>query len=130
MTVEHNAARIRGAYDAFARADIAALADVFDEDIVWHYPGNSPLSGDHKGRDDVLGFLSQFMVLTGGTYRAKLRQVMANEDHASGWANDVATRDGKSLDVNAVVVFQMSEGRVIEAWHYFDDLAALDDFWS
>jgi ketosteroid isomerase-like protein len=130
MSVEHNAARIRGAYEAFAQADVPALVDIFDEDVVWHYPGNSPLAGDHKGREAVLGFLGQFTERTGGTYRAQLRQVMANDDHAAGWANDVASRDGKSLDVNAVVVFQLSDGRVVEAWHYFDDQAALDDFWS
>ncbi len=130
MSAEHNAARIRGAYQAFARGDGPALADVFDQDVVWHYPGNSPLSGEHKGRDAVLGFLGQFMERTGGTYQARLREVMANEDYATGWANDVATRDGKLLDVNAVVVFQMSDGRVLEAWHYFDDLAGLDEFWS
>jgi len=130
MSVEHNSARIAGAYDAFARADVPALADVFAADVVWHYPGTSDLSGDHVGRDAVLGFLGQFMERSGGTYRAVLREVMASEKFASGWANDVATRDGKSLDVNAVVVFQMSDGKVVEAWHYFDDLAALDDFWA
>lgn len=130
MTVERNSSTITGAYDAFARADVAALAAVFADDVVWHYPGTSELSGDHVGRDAVLGFLGQFIERTGGSYRAQLREVMANDEYASGWANDVAARDGKVLDVNAVVVFRMHDDVVTEAWHYFDDLAALDDFWA
>lgn len=130
MTVEQNAALIRGGYEAFGAGDLPALLEFFAEDVVWHYPGMSPLAGDHVGRSAVLGMLGQFMERTGGNYQAQLREVMAGERYATGWARDVGTRDGRSLDVNAVVVFRVSENKVVEAWHYFDDMPALDAFWA
>jgi ketosteroid isomerase-like protein len=130
MAAERNAERVRGGYDAFATADVPALVDLFAEDIVWHYPGQSSLAGDHVGRERVLWLLGQFAERTGDDYRAELQQVMANDDYAAGWARDVGRREGKTLDVNAVVVFRLQGDRVAEAWHYFDDQRALDDFWS
>jgi hypothetical protein len=34
------------------------LRELFDPGIVWHFPGRSPLAGDHRGTDVVLGFLA------------------------------------------------------------------------
>jgi len=41
MTAQH-AELIRRGYDAFARADPAAVFEVLDPDITWHVPGNQP----------------------------------------------------------------------------------------
>jgi ketosteroid isomerase-like protein len=129
MAAERNAERVRGEYDAFATGDVPALADLFAEDIVWRYPGHNSLAGDHVGQERVLRLLGQFAERTGGNYRAELQQVMANDEYA-GWARDVGRRKGKTLDVNAVVVFRLEGDRVAEAWHYFDDQRVVDDFWA
>src|SRR5687768_16400100 len=50
MGATENAKRIREGYDAFNRADVAALVDLFAEDFVWHFPGASKLAGEHLGR--------------------------------------------------------------------------------
>jgi ketosteroid isomerase-like protein len=42
-----NAQLIRDSYAAFAQGDIATVLELFDEDIDWHVPGRSPLSGDY-----------------------------------------------------------------------------------
>jgi ketosteroid isomerase-like protein len=31
------------------------LRELFDPEIVWHFPGRSLLAGDHRGTDAVLG---------------------------------------------------------------------------
>ena len=46
----------------------------------------------------------------------------------AGVANDTATADGRTLNVRSTVIFKMSDGKVSEAWHYIDDLDALDAF--
>ena len=51
MGAQQNAERIRGGYDAFNKADIEALTDLFAEDAVWHSPGRGVVAGDYKGRD-------------------------------------------------------------------------------
>src|SRR3954468_24862322 len=107
-----NADRIRSGYDAFNRADVAALVDLFTEDVVWHFPGASKLAGEHVGRDATLGVLGAYGAATDGTLQANMIDVMANGDHVTGWGNDTATARGKTLDVNSVVVFTMADGRV------------------
>jgi len=54
------------------------LRELFDPEIVWHFPGRSPLAGDHRGTDVVLGFFGRTMELTAGTLRAELSQGQSN----------------------------------------------------
>lgn len=126
MGEAENTARIRKGYEAFNTGDGAALVDLFAEYVVWHFPGTSKLAGEHVGRDACLGMLGAYGAATNGTLQANLVDVMASADRVAGWATDTATVAGKTLDVRAVVVFAMRDGKVVEAWHHFDDLYALD----
>lgn len=128
MSAAANEARIRNAYEAFNVGDGATLLDTFDEDIVWHFPGSSKLAGDHVGRDATMAFLGAYGESGGGTFHAKLLAVVANDELVAGWANDTAEVDGRVLDVVAVVMFAIRDGKVIEAWHHFADLYAVDAF--
>jgi len=130
VSASANASRVRAGYDAFNQADIPVLLDLFDESIVWHFPGSSRLAGDHKGRDATLGVLGAYGEAAGGTLKANVIDVMASDDHVAGIANDTASYKGKTLDVRSTVVFSMRGGKVTEAWHYIDDLASLDAFLS
>jgi ketosteroid isomerase-like protein len=60
------------------------LRELFDLGIVWHFPGRSPLAGDHRGTDAVLGFFARTMELTAGTFRAELHDVVADDRHSVG----------------------------------------------
>ena len=67
---EHaNILLLRRAYDAFGQGDMATLREVFAEDIVWHVPRRSLISGHHRGRDAVLGVFARAAELTGGSMR-------------------------------------------------------------
>ena len=128
MTATDNATRIRNGYDAFNRGDVATLVDLFAEDVVWHFPGSSQLAGEHVGRDATLAVLGAYGEASGGTLKANLVDVMASDRHVTGVANDTASSGDKRLDVRSTVLFAMRDGRVAEAWHYVDDLDALDTF--
>lgn len=128
MGAAENANRIRAGYDAFNRADIAALVDLFAEDAVWHFPGASKLAGDHVGRDATLAAIGAYAEASGGTLQAKVIDVMASDAHVTGVAQDTGTNANGTLDVRSTVVFSLRDGKVTEAWHYVDDLAALDAF--
>jgi hypothetical protein len=128
MGAAENASRVRAGYDAFNQADIPVLVDLFAEEIVWHFPGSSRLGGDHVGRDATLAVLGAYGEAAGGTLKANVIDIAASDDHVAGIAQDTAAAGGKTLDVRSTVVFEMRGGKVIEAWHYIDDLAALDAF--
>jgi ketosteroid isomerase-like protein len=123
-----NEARIRDGYRAFNAGDMDTLVDLFDEAIVWHFPGSSKLAGEHVGRDAVLAMLGAYGEAAGGTLQANVIDVMAGEERVTGWARDTATAGGRTLDLHAAVVFVLRDGRVTEAWHHVDDQYGLDAF--
>src|SRR5215831_5114356 len=70
---------IKRAYDAFGRGDIPTVLGILDEKIRWHVPGQSPLSGDYIGHEQVLGFFQKSMDLSGGTLRSELHDIVASD---------------------------------------------------
>ena len=73
---------VRRGFDAFARGDVDTLRELIDQDAVWHAPGRNPLAGDHQGVEAILGFFARTMEITGGTFRAELHDVVADDEHA------------------------------------------------
>ena len=37
----------------YAGGDVAPVADLLAENVVWHVPGTSPIAGDYRGRPRV-----------------------------------------------------------------------------
>jgi hypothetical protein len=52
---------------------------ILDKGIRWHVPGQSPLSGDYIGHEQVLGFFQKSMELSGGTLRIELHEFVASD---------------------------------------------------
>jgi ketosteroid isomerase-like protein len=55
---QENIELIRGGYEAFARQDIPAVLERFDEDIEWTAPDTLPTGGTHRGHDGVASFFA------------------------------------------------------------------------
>jgi uncharacterized protein len=122
---------IRQGVDAYARGDIEALRTrFFAPDIRWHFPGRSPFAGHHQGADQVAEFFRKLGVLSGGTHRIELHDVIANDDHAVALHLTRAERAGKQLQINAVQVFHIRDGKITEAWTTHSDPYAFDEFWA
>jgi uncharacterized protein len=121
---------VRRGYDAFGRGDMDTLRELFDLGIVWHFPGRSPLAGDHRGTDAVLGFFARTMELTAGTFRAELHDVMADDRHSVGMHLATGEREGRRLEDREVLVFHVRDGKVVEVWQYIADQYAYDEFFS
>jgi uncharacterized protein len=107
------------------------LRELFDPEIVWHFPGRSPLAGDHRGTDVVLGFFGRTMELTAGTLRAELsvHDVVADDRHTVGMHLGTGERGAEGLRIE-VLVFHVRDGRVVEVWQYIEDQYTYDEFFS
>ncbi|TET99249.1 MAG: nuclear transport factor 2 family protein [Dehalococcoidia bacterium] len=128
---EHpNVALLRRGYEAFAKGDMATLTELFSEDTVWHEPGNNPLSGEQRGREAVFAMFGRTAQLSGGTYRVELHDVLANDEHAVALSRMTGTRQGKETNSVAVQVYHMRNEKITEAWNFFQDQRAYDEFWS
>ena len=125
-----NAALLRKGYEAFASGDIAAITDLFAEDMVWHVPGNNLISGEHKGRDAVFAVFAKTMELTGGTFKIDLHDIVTNDEHTVSLSRASASRQGKQLDLRGVDIYHIRNGKVTEWWSFTDDQRLDDEFWS
>lgn len=47
-----------------------------------------------------------------------------------GVHHNTADREGKHLDVECCLVFELKDGRVVDGREFFYDVHAWDDFWS
>ena len=130
MAEHPNVALLRKGYEAFARGDIAALTDMFAEDMVWHVPGNNLISGEHKGRDAVFAVFAKTMELTGGTFKIDLHDIVANDEHTVSLSRASASRQGKQLDLRGVDIYHIRNGKVTEWWSFVEDQRLDDEFWS
>jgi ketosteroid isomerase-like protein len=131
MTADENVAIMRRGYEAFNSADMNTLTEVFDEGLVWHLPGRSRFADDYQGREATLAYFGQLGQETGGTFRAELQHLLADDgDRVIGIQRSTGERDGKRLDVGNCIVFELKGGRVTDAREHFHDLYAWDEFWA
>ena len=131
MGADENVAIMRRAYDAFNTGDIDTLTELFDESAVWHLPGRSSFANDYQGREATLAYCGQLAQETGGTFRAELQHLTADDEgRVVGIQRSTADRNGKHLDVANCIVFELKDGRVTDGREHFEDLYAWDEFWS
>jgi len=131
MGADENVAIMQRAYDAFNTGDMNTLIEVFDEDAGWHLPGRSSMADDYKGRDATLAYFAQLAQETGGTFRAELQRLTADDEgRVVGIQRSTGDRQGKHLDVSDCIVFQLKDGRITDGREHFEDLYAWDEFWS
>lgn len=67
---------------------------------------------------------------TNGTFRATLKQLTAGDGRVVGIHHNSGERNGKQLDIECCLVFELNDGKIVDGSEHFDDLYAWDDFWS
>lgn len=126
-----NVERMRKGYEAFQSGDMAALNDLFSDDIVWHQPGTSPLSGDYKGKEEVFGLFGKFIQETDGTFKIAVEDMFANDHKGVALQRVTADRNGKHLDnYNANIFAYNDDGKVTEVWGMSVDTQTGSEFFA
>ena len=125
-----NSTIIRKAYDDFANGNIPAVLEAFDTSITWHVPGHSPLSGDYKGHDEVVGFFKHTSALCGGIFAIEVHHVLAEEDVVMVLVTVKAERNGRSAAFPEVHVWRLANEKVTEFREFQGDEQTEDRFWS
>ncbi len=130
MADHPNATLLRKGYEAFDKGDMATITELFSEDVLWHVPGDSQISGEHRGRDAVFAIFAKTTQLSGGTFKIDVHDVLANDEHAVALTRGTASRQGKQLSSLDTDVYHMSNGKVTEFWSFAEDQRLTDEFWS
>jgi uncharacterized protein len=128
MTEHPNIGRIKDVYAAMAKGDLPALNDMFAKDLVWHDDGRNQLSGDYRGREAVFQYFGKVMDATEGSLHLDLHSVLADDEHGVALMTISASRGGRSLNVNAVDVMHLRDGKVAEVWAIPTDQYTYDEF--
>ena len=123
-----NAALVRRLFDAFGR-DPMAISAALARDVVWRVPGHTVMSGEYRGRREVVEFLRRTGLETDGTYRSSLHTVFADDDWAVAIYRAVGTRNGIDLDVDQAFVIRFEDGRWKEVTAVPLD-SAFERFWA
>ncbi len=130
MNAAENGALVRRIFDAFARREGFALRGLFAEDAVWTVPGNGVMAGEYHGREEIFRFLARLPEETDGTYGSELLDVLASDERAAAlyWAR--GTRQGRTLELDQVLLFRIEDGLVQEVLALPSDPEAFEEFWA
>lgn len=128
--MQANAALVRRIMEAFARKEGFALRDCFAEDAVWHVPGAGVMSGTYRGRSEIFRFLTSLSRHTDGTYGSVFIDALASEERGAGLYRATGRRNGRTLDLDQLLLFTIRDGLVVEVLALPSDPAAFDAFWA
>jgi ketosteroid isomerase-like protein len=113
---DRNLERLERGLRAFAARDLAALRELFHEDVLWHYGGSSCLAGDYHGLDEVFELFARRAALSHESYRLEVKQAIANDDFVTVIGRTRAKREDASYEDSIVLVYRIEGERVVEAW--------------
>lgn len=129
--VDERVRRLEAWLSAFGANDREAMAESLADNAVWHVGGTHRLSGDYRGRDEILGYFDTVRRETDDTMRLEPLEVLASERHGAAFLRVTARRQGRPLDVVVADAFRFAgDGRIEEFWAHATDQAAIDEFWS
>jgi ketosteroid isomerase-like protein len=120
----------RNATEALSKGDMEGFLSNHADDIVVHFPGRGPMAGDHKGKDGVAKMFQQQMQILDAPPHIENHDTLASDDHAVVLNSVRATRGGKTLEQQQVVVMHIKDGKISEVWLQFSDQQAMDEMAS
>jgi uncharacterized protein len=119
---EQNVEFVQGVYGAFAGGDVPAVLGAFADDIEWHEAEGMPYGGFYRGPDaiaqNVFGPITEdvdgFALVTG--------EFISSGDTVAAVVRYTGTgkATGKALDVPAVHVWDIRDGKVARFRQFID----------
>src|SRR2546421_10769469 len=89
------------------------LTSLIAEDAVWHVPGLTLISGEHRGRSAIFEYFRRMGELTGGSFHAELIDALARHTQAVAVATATGKRAGKADDGSYLLLHGIEKGRIV-----------------
>ena len=99
--------------------NLDSCADLFADDFVWHFfnPQLPDVQGDYVGVAGLQAFFDKLGATTGGTFSVEPVSIAAHGDElVVTCVRDTMTLGGTAIEIDAVVVWRIVNGRLAEAW--------------
>ncbi|MFI0736069.1 nuclear transport factor 2 family protein [Streptomyces sp. NPDC021225] len=121
---------VRRGYEAFTRGDLDALAGLMTADVTHHVPGESSISGHHKGREACVQLYRRLGELSGGTLRTELETLLADgRGHVISVHRCRAERDDIGIDMKIGMFFTIVGGKISDIDECSEDIDTSNTFW-
>src|SRR5207245_8832829 len=111
-------------------SDLASLCKLIAQAAVWHGPGASAVSGDHRRQEAIFAYFQKLAELTDGTFHAELIDVLASDMHAAALAAAKGTRGDRVFEQTYLLFLRIENDRIVEARLFNEDEEAFQAFWS
>lgn len=127
VAIERTLQAISRYASAWLAGDRATLAACYHEDFTLHYFGRNPLAGDHRGKAASLTILAE---VTRRTHRRLLGivDIMAGPARGALLVRERFERDGRTAELERLLVYAVRNGLLDECWVYDQDQALVDTF--
>ena len=109
-----------------ARGDLDAARTIFDPQVEYHVSGQNLLAGDYHGPDEVMGYFARLGILTDGTYGISRMRWLTSAKRVALVTRNHATRQGKRLSWDEVIVFVFQNGKKRRIDLFSGDQAGVD----
>jgi ketosteroid isomerase-like protein len=130
MTPEHPHARVaRSLWEAIAEGDASLVEGLLADDVVWRAMGRNPLSGEYRGASGVLDYLAR-VGETADELNSTLQRILIDDEGAALLHHVSAVRGSDPLEMDMIIIFKMSEGKIVSATSIPVDQADNDRFWN
>ena len=117
--------------EAIERKDWEAATAFWADDVLLHFPGRGPFSGDFVGKRVFLEHYGRLSAELGGTIElAEVHEVLLGEKHVVALVRERAVRGERTLEFDRVNVYRLGGGKIAEIWAYDYDPYELYEFWS
>ena len=124
MADHPNAAAVRQAQERFELSgDFMSLADMVDDDIVWHQIGADAI----RGKQALMEYMSSVPM---GAIKVETHDVLANDEHVVQLVTATATMGDRSLTYRTAEIYHMRDGKVTERWAFSDDTQRIIEFFA
>jgi ketosteroid isomerase-like protein len=117
---------VRRYADAWAANDPKGIIDSYHDDVVFHYAGNNPLSGTHRGKPACLAVLKQVKQKTNRRLVA-IRDVLAGEVFGLIIAVEAFQHHGRAVQLERLLRYTVRDDRLSECWIHDADQALIDE---
>jgi uncharacterized protein len=112
--VEGDAELIERGFEAFRSGDLSGLRELLHPRVTWRTPPGAPFGPLFQGIDEVLGYLSEIIVGTEGTYRAELLEVRDRGTRSDALIHSTAVRQGRRLDLEEMLIIRTDGSQIVE----------------
>lgn len=132
MDISANVDGARRAIELFHTGRVELMRAMLTDDVVWKVPHKNPLAADIEGIDAVLEFFKRVQSETNGTFRAKVLDLVADENTVFCLMQVQAERQGRELNQKVINVWRLrpGDGKVYQRELFMEDQPASDEFWA